>query len=155
MAALSALKLGSEMWSQYKRNTLLLLLLLLLLLSADPIQGSPQRMFSNIRHRRFGSVLRRMPFLTQPTTDSRKLSRPFNVLGCTLEGNQLRHCAAKPIYRRNTICLNKIYRKWQCALQQSWISATLSSGWFLVAENSPAWFSVSLLLLCRHHSLLL
>ena len=31
---------------------------------------------------------------------------------------------------------------------------TLSSGWFLVAENSPAWFSVSLLLY-RHHSLLL
>ena len=25
------------------------------------------------------------------------LARPFNVLGCTLEGNQLRHCAAKPI----------------------------------------------------------
>ena len=25
------------------------------------------------------------------------LARPFNVLGCTLEGNELRHCAAKPI----------------------------------------------------------
>ena len=25
------------------------------------------------------------------------LARPFNVLGCTLEGNQLRHCAAKLI----------------------------------------------------------
>ena len=25
------------------------------------------------------------------------LARPFNVLGCTLKGNQLRHCAAKPI----------------------------------------------------------
>ena len=25
------------------------------------------------------------------------LARPFNVLGCTLEGNQLRNCAAKPI----------------------------------------------------------
>ena len=27
----------------------------------------------------------------------RSLVRPFNVLGCTLERNQLRHCAAKPI----------------------------------------------------------
>ena len=49
-------------------------------------------------HRRFGSVLRRMPFLMQPT-DSRETfnARPFNVFGCTLERNQLRHCAAKPI----------------------------------------------------------
>ena len=48
-------------------------------------------------HRRFGSVLRRMPFLTQPTDSRGSLARPFNVLGCTLEGNQLRYCAAKPI----------------------------------------------------------
>ena len=48
-------------------------------------------------HRKFGSVLRRMPFLTQLTTAVGNLARPFNVLGCTLEGNQLRHCAAKPI----------------------------------------------------------
>ena len=38
-----------------------------------------------------------MPFLTQPTDSRETLARPFNVLGCTLEGNQLRHCAAKPI----------------------------------------------------------
>ena len=50
---------------------------LLLLLSAAPIQGSPQRMFVKHPHRRVGSVLRRMPFLTQPTTDSRKLSQAF------------------------------------------------------------------------------
>ena len=43
--------------------------LLLLFLSAAPIQGSPQRMFFKHLHRRFGSVLRWMPFLTQPTTD--------------------------------------------------------------------------------------
>ena len=47
----------------------------LLLLSAAPIQGSPQRCFQTSAqiylHRRFDSVLRRMPFLTQPT-DSRE-----------------------------------------------------------------------------------
>ena len=35
--------------------------------------------------------------LTQPTDSRETLARPFNVLGCTLKGNQLRHCAAKPI----------------------------------------------------------
>ena len=53
-------------------------------------------------HRRFGSVLRRMPFFTQPT-DGRELSQLLNVLGCTLEGNQLRHCAAKPIVQLTII----------------------------------------------------
>ena len=43
------------------------ILLLLLLLSAAPIQGSPQRMFVKHPHKRFGSVLRWMPFLMQPT----------------------------------------------------------------------------------------
>ena len=42
-----------------------------LLLSAAPIQGSPQRMFVKHSHTRFGSILRRMPFLTQ-LTDSRE-----------------------------------------------------------------------------------
>ena len=37
-----------------------------------------------------------------------KLARPFNMLGCTLERNQLRHCVAKPIVQ---ICYHSKH-KW-------------------------------------------
>ena len=47
-------------------------------------------------HRRFGSVLCRMPSWRNLLIVG-KLSQAFNMLGCTLEGNQLRHCAAKTI----------------------------------------------------------
>ena len=60
-------------------------------LAAPIYQGSPQRMFFKHPHRTFGSVLCRMPFLTQPTDSRETLARPFNVLGCTLKGSQLRH----------------------------------------------------------------
>ena len=54
----------------------------LLLLSAAPIQGSEDL-----------AVF----YAGRNLLIVGNLARPFNVLGCTLEGNQLKHCAAKPI----------------------------------------------------------
>ena len=85
------------MWWAYNFYSVLRVCRQDLLLSAAPIQGSPQRMFSNIRTEDLAVFYAGCPS-SRNLLIVGKLSQAFlNVLGCTLEGNQLRHCAAKPI----------------------------------------------------------
>ena len=53
--------------------------------------------FSNIRTEHLAVFYAGCPSWRNLLLIVGNLARPFNVLGRTLEGNQLRHCAAKPI----------------------------------------------------------
>ena len=64
-----------------------------------------------------------MPFLTQPSQGN--LARLFNVLGCTLEENQLRHCAAKPIVQLAIIANKLVFTP---RLKHAWSSTPSIQG---------------------------